>query len=112
MLPGVSVPGVVSRGEGDHHEEGNDAAVGFHNGTTSRTKYCILVAALINMKIVFLRKRRVNNSTGMFLIKQCCGAGAGSVGSVCFLSSRIRILLSSSKNSKKNLNSYCFVTSL
>jgi hypothetical protein len=29
----------------------------------------------------------------------------------CFWASRIRILLSSSKNSKKNLDSYCFVTS-
>jgi hypothetical protein len=44
---------------------------------------------------------------------------SGSVGSVCFWASRIlihyevriRILLSSSKNSKKNLDSYCFVTS-
>ncbi len=40
---------------------------------------------------------------------QCCGSG--SVGSVCFWASWIRILLSSSKNSKKNLDSYCFVTS-
>ncbi len=50
---------------------------------------------------------------------QCCGCG-----SVCFWNSwirihqsevliriRIRILLSPSKNSKKNLDSYCFVTS-
>ncbi len=47
----------------------------------------------------------------------------GSVGSVCFgppgsgsvstyeVQIRLRILLSSSKNSKKNLDSYCFVTS-
>jgi hypothetical protein len=41
--------------------------------------------------------------------RQCCGSG--SVGSVCFWASWIRILLSSSKNSKKNLDSYCFVTS-
>jgi hypothetical protein len=36
----------------------------------------------------------------------------GSVGSVCFWVSwiRIRSLLSSCKNSKKNLDSYCFVT--
>ncbi len=32
-------------------------------------------------------------------------------GSTCFWASRIRILLSSSKNSKKNLDSYCLVTS-
>ncbi len=37
---------------------------------------------------------------------QCCGSG--SVGSIWFLTSWIRILLSSSKNSKKNLDSYCF----
>jgi hypothetical protein len=37
---------------------------------------------------------------------------SGSVGYVCFWVSRIRILLSSSKNSKKNLDSYSFVTSL
>jgi hypothetical protein len=39
---------------------------------------------------------------------QCFGSG-----STCFWASRIRIriLLSSSKNSKKNLDSYCFVTS-
>ncbi len=40
---------------------------------------------------------------------QCCGSG--SVGSVCFWSSWIRILLPSNKNSKKNLDSYCFVIS-
>ncbi len=36
-----------------------------------------------------------------------------STGSACFWDSRIRIriLLSSSKNSRKNLDSYCFVTS-
>ncbi len=47
--------------------------------------------------------------------------GSGSVGSICFWASRIRlhkldmriwILLLSRKNSKKNLDSYCFVTSL
>jgi hypothetical protein len=38
---------------------------------------------------------------------QCCGSG--SVGSVCFWTSWIRILLSSSKNCKKNFDSYCFV---
>ncbi len=53
---------------------------------------------------------------------QCCGSG--SVGFVCFWASQIRIrirqsqvrirlwiLLSSSKNIKKNLDFYCFVTS-
>jgi hypothetical protein len=39
---------------------------------------------------------------------QCCGAESGST---CFWASRIRILLSFSKNSKKNLDFYCFVTS-
>jgi hypothetical protein len=39
---------------------------------------------------------------------QCCGSG--STGSTCFWASRIRILLSSCKNSKKNLHSYHFVT--
>jgi hypothetical protein len=39
----------------------------------------------------------------------CCGSGAGS-GSACFWASWI--LLLSNKNSKKNLNSYSFVTSL
>ncbi len=38
MLPEVSIPGVVSRGEGYHHEEGDDAAVGFHNRTNVRDK--------------------------------------------------------------------------
>ncbi len=51
--------------------------------------------------------------------QQCCGSG--SLGSICFWATRIRIrqsgvririLLSSSKNSKKNLDSYCFVTSV
>ncbi len=53
---------------------------------------------------------------------QCCGSG--SVRSLCFWASRIRIhyseiririrlriFISSSKNSKKNIDSYCFVTS-
>ncbi len=42
-------------------------------------------------------------------LRQFCGSG--SVGSVCFCTSWIQILISSSKNSKKNLDSYCFVTS-
>jgi hypothetical protein len=44
---------------------------------------------------------------------QCCGSGSGSTGSTCFWVSwiRIRILLSLSKYSKKNLDFYCFVTS-
>jgi hypothetical protein len=42
--------------------------------------------------------------------KQCCGSGSGST---CFWASWIRIwiLLTLSKNSKKNLDFYCFVTS-
>ncbi len=45
-------------------------------------------------------------------IYQCCGSGSES-GSTCFWASwiRIRILLSLSKTSKKNLDFYCFVTS-
>ncbi len=43
-------------------------------------------------------------------LNQCCGSE--SVGSICFWAFRIRILQSSSKNSKKNINYYCFVTSL
>jgi hypothetical protein len=39
-------------------------------------------------------------------LKQC--SGSGSTGSTCFLASRI--LLSSCKNSKKNLDSFYFVT--
>ena len=38
--------------------------------------------------------------------RQC----SGSTGSTCFLASRIRILLSSCKNNKKNLESHYFVT--
>ncbi len=49
-------------------------------------------------------------------LRQCCGSesGFGSVGSVCFWASWIwiRILLSPSKNSTKNLDSYCVVTFL
>ena len=45
---------------------------------------------------------------------QCCGSGSesgsGSTGSTCFWASRIRILLSSCKNRKKNLDSYDFLT--
>jgi hypothetical protein len=45
-------------------------------------------------------------------LHQCCGSGSesGSTGSTCFWASQIRILLSSCKNSKKNLDSYYFVT--
>jgi hypothetical protein len=46
-------------------------------------------------------------------ITQCCGSGSESgSGSTCFWASwiRIRILLSSCKNSMKNLDSYYFVT--
>jgi hypothetical protein len=43
---------------------------------------------------------------------QCCGSGSdsGSTGSTSFWASRFRLLLSSCKNSKKNLDSYYFVT--
>jgi hypothetical protein len=40
-----------------------------------------------------------------FPCNQCCGSG-----STCFWAYQIRILLSSCKNSKKNLNSLYFVT--
>ncbi len=40
-------------------------------------------------------------------INQCSGSG-----SICFWTFRIRILPSSSKTSEKNLDFYCFVTSL
>jgi SpoVK/Ycf46/Vps4 family AAA+-type ATPase len=39
-------------------------------------------------------------------VNQCSGSG-----STCFWASRIWILISTSKNSKKNLDSYCCVTS-
>jgi hypothetical protein len=46
---------------------------------------------------------------------QCCGTGSesGSLGSICFWATwiRIRILLSSSKNNKKKFDSYCFISS-
>jgi hypothetical protein len=58
--------------------------------------------------------------TGTVHCYQCCGSGSesGSTGSTCFWASRIRILLwiririllSSCKNSKKNLDSYYLVT--
>ncbi len=43
-------------------------------------------------------------------LMQCCGSGSGSTGSTCFWASwiRILILLSLTKNSKKNLDFYCF----
>ncbi len=44
----------------------------------------------------------------LWIRKQCCGSESGST---CFGASWIRILLSPSKISKKNLDSYCFVTS-
>jgi hypothetical protein len=64
-----------------------------------------------------------NNNLIFFPLKQCCGSRSESrsVGSVCFWATWIRnrihksevwirILLSPSKNSMKNLDSYCFVT--
>jgi hypothetical protein len=42
----------------------------------------------------------------------CQCSGSGSTGSTCFWASRIRILLSSCKNLKKNLDSFYFVTLL
>ncbi len=59
---------------------------------------------------------------GYFCLQRCCGSEFGFVGSVSFWGLDpdpdplvrgtvwIRILLSASKNSKKNLDSYCFVT--
>jgi hypothetical protein len=68
-----------------------------------------------NVSTIFrLFLNRPNNVT----LGQCCGSGSesesgsGSTGSTCFWASRIwiRILLSSCKNSKKNHDSYYFVT--
>jgi hypothetical protein len=44
---------------------------------------------------------------------QCCGSGSesGCTGSTSFWASRIRILLSLSKNRKKSLDFYCLATS-
>ncbi len=39
------------------------------------------------------------------------GSGSGSISQRYASGARVRILLSISKNSKKNLDSYCFVTS-
>ncbi len=62
------------------------------------------------MKLCYLNcQRRQNGSTFHNVFFQY--SGSRSTGSTCFWASRIRILLSSSKNSKKNLDSYCFVTS-
>jgi hypothetical protein len=64
-----------------------------------------------------LQLRHLNNDGQGQDRNQCCGSGsesgAGSTGSTCFWASwiRIRILLSLSKYSKKNLDFYCFVTS-
>ncbi len=125
MLPGVSIPGVVSRGEGDHHEEGDNAAVGFHNRTASGTKYIGGMAALIIMNIGFLyakKEQKYMEISFLRYIKQCCGSGSG-IGSV----RRIRFfgLLDPDplvrgtapnpsiikQNSQKDLDSYGFVTS-
>jgi hypothetical protein len=57
----------------------------------------------------------------LIYVSRCCGSESGSVGSVCSWDSwiririhsseaLIRILLSSSKNNEKNLDSNCFVT--
>ncbi len=65
------------------------------------------------LTLAFLKRKTKN---------QCCGSESGSTGSTCFWASRIwirirsevwiriRILLSSCKNSKKNLDSYYLVT--
>ncbi len=52
------------------------------------------------------------NTKIVLYCNQCCGSGSesGSTGSTCFWASRIRILLSSCKNSKKNLDSSYFAT--
>jgi hypothetical protein len=57
-----------------------------------------------------IRESSMGKSANAVTINQCCGSGSGSTGSTCFWASRIRILLSSCKNSKKNLDSYYFVT--
>ncbi len=68
----------------------------------------------IPMRIRIRNQIRIRHPRKSFL--QCCGSGSesgsGSTGSTCFWASRIRILLSSCKTSKKNLDSYYFVTLL
>ncbi len=70
-----------------------------------------------------MARSRPKEKTRLVFKMLCCGTGF--VGSVCFWASqirfrirysqvriRLRILPSSNKNSKKNLDFYCFVTSL
>ncbi len=86
---------------------------------------CLLCMGIVNM---FLKKYTVHQIISQEIFShyknyQCWGSesGSGSLGSVCFWASRIRILIcqsqvrnrilpSSSKNSKKNFDFYCFVT--
>ncbi len=60
-----------------------------------------------------VRRRSCNgylNILHTYWFYQCCGSGSGSVGPMSEIRIRIQMLLSSSKNSKKNIDSYCFVT--
>jgi hypothetical protein len=75
------------------------------------------VVSVVRNRLVILNIGPFTFSTILFKLimhayVQCCGSGSesGSTGSTCFWVSRIRILLSSLKNNKKNLDSHYFVT--
>jgi len=64
------------------------------------------IITLCEVLTTWMRIRTCNTDPDFHPFIQCCGSGSGSTGSTCFWASRI--LLSSYKNSKKNLDSSCF----
>ncbi len=76
-------------------------------------KYSGELYVTLTSKVVQVKWRAMNSITPLLFClsgNQCCGSGSGSTGSTCFWASWIRILLSLSKNGKKNLDFYCSVT--
>jgi hypothetical protein len=93
--------------------------LGYHTLITAlcrQTKLCTLCTACNAIKgaLTIITERRVATG-GADLDPYVFGpprSGSGSVSQNSEVRNRIRILLSSSKNSKKNLDSYCSVTVL
>ncbi len=74
--------------------------------------YVIQHCFICHPQVSLCRSRRMLGSNPGLFRPVFPGSGSGSKGSTCFWASRIRlrILLSSCKNSKKNLDSYYFAT--
>ncbi len=125
---------LLSESYNPHVRYGAAMALGIACAGTGNKDALALIEPMKNDPVNYVRQVRTTPQTTLRYVylgkvdskNQCCGSGSGSTGSTFFgppggdpdpdplseiwIRIRLRILLSSCKNSKKNLDSYYFVT--